>query len=45
MTLRYSHLSQSHQRQAVERLIPGATGTRTDTANKQAAPLAAALMG
>ncbi|MBI4381404.1 MAG: site-specific integrase [candidate division NC10 bacterium] len=44
MTLRYSHLSQSHQRQAVERLISGATDTRTDTAKKQAAPLAAALM-
>ncbi|MBI3988851.1 MAG: site-specific integrase [candidate division NC10 bacterium] len=31
MTLRYSHLSSSHQRQAVERLTVRRTGTKTDT--------------
>jgi integrase len=45
MTLRYSHLSPSHQRQAVERLIPGGTDTRTDTGGKQADPLASAVIG
>lgn len=45
MTLRYSHLSPSHQRQAVERLISGATDTRTDTGGKQADPLASAVIG
>ena len=36
MTLRYSHLSPSHQRQAVERLVGDRTGTRTSTSNKKA---------
>lgn len=31
MTLRYSHLSPSHQRQAVERLTPGGSSTKIDT--------------
>lgn len=31
MTLRYAHLSPSHRRQAVERLISEPTGTKTDT--------------
>ncbi len=31
MTLRYAHLSEDHTRQAIERLIPGETGTRTST--------------
>ena len=31
MTLRYSYLSPTHQRQVVERLTPGETDTKTDT--------------
>jgi len=45
MTLRYSHLSPSRQRQAVERLIPGATDTATDTSEKAADHTASALVG
>lgn len=41
MTARYAHLSPSHQRQAVERLVAKATGTGTDTGNvgRETAPL------
>ena len=45
MTIRYSHLSPSHQRQAVERLVPGATDTNTDTNNKMADQSVSALLG
>ena len=45
MTIRYSHLSPSHQRQAVERLIQGATSTRTDTEHKEADHSTSALIG
>ncbi|MFQ5658232.1 MAG: tyrosine-type recombinase/integrase [Candidatus Methylomirabilales bacterium] len=31
MTVRYAHLSQDHTRQAIERLIPEASGTATST--------------
>lgn len=45
MTLRYSHLSPSHQRQAVERLVSGATDTATDTSNKKADHSTPAMIG
>jgi integrase len=45
MTLRYAHLSPSHQRQAVERLVSDPTSTRTDTNENTAERYAAVAVG
>ncbi len=45
MTLRYSHLSPHHQRQAVERLVGDATDTRTSTSEKERGQAASTVIG
>src|SRR5574337_2739 len=45
MTLRYSHLSPSHQRQAVERLISEPTSTKTDAGENTGGRSAAVAVG
>ena len=45
MTLRYSHLSAHHLRQAVERLVGDATDTRTGTSEKERGQAASAVIG
>ncbi|MBI2817827.1 MAG: site-specific integrase [Acidobacteria bacterium] len=42
-TLRYSHLGEAHLQEAVERLTAGATGTKTDTGEKQVFETVAAV--
>lgn len=45
MTLRYAHLSPSHQRQAVERLISESTSTKTSTSENAGERSAAVAVG